>query len=215
MSDKLQNIKAVKEMIEGRHFTQTKTNIGFSDIESVKSKTQERAVGETWEEYDKDGNVKAVWEQRDGYKIKKGRNAKILDNARDYLTQYKNCIQDYDKCKSTPKTKLDERFRNKFGRCSECQFKLESEMKLNGTYKEYERGQMLKNANAFFKQADKEIEIVYNDLVSDSYYANVDGATEKWEGDMKMAEDIKREYTEYKEIVLDKLKNMHNEKTSN
>lgn len=214
MSDKLQNVKAIKEMIEGRHFTQTKTNVGFSDVDATKEKSQQRQIGDVWEEYDAEGNLKFVWEQKDGYKIKKSRNSKIIDKTRKYLNQYENCVQGYEKCTSTQKTKLDERFRNKFGRCAECQFKIESMMKLQGIYKEYEKEQMLKNAHAFFKQADKEIEVVSKDLMSNSYYSNVDGQVEVWEGDAKIAEDLKREYTEYKEIVIDKLKNLNNEKES-
>ena len=61
MSKKLQNIKAVKEMIAGNHRTQTKNTVAFDEQkEYVK-----REVGESWN--DDEGNV---WEQKKGYKVK-------------------------------------------------------------------------------------------------------------------------------------------------
>ena len=57
---KLQNIKAVKEMIAGTHRTQTKNSVTFGDEkEFVK-----REVGDQWT--DDDGNV---WEQKKDTKL--------------------------------------------------------------------------------------------------------------------------------------------------
>lgn len=37
---KLQNIKAIKQMLEGSHRTQTRTKIGFTDTEVASEKEQ-------------------------------------------------------------------------------------------------------------------------------------------------------------------------------
>ena len=61
---KLNNIKAVKEMIAGNHRTQTKNTVAFdAEKEFIK-----REVGDQWN--DDEGNV---WEQKKGYKIKLGK----------------------------------------------------------------------------------------------------------------------------------------------
>ena len=46
-SNKLQNIKAVKQMLEGTHKFQTKKSIGFSDAKQKAEKNQKREVGDT------------------------------------------------------------------------------------------------------------------------------------------------------------------------
>ena len=44
----LQNIKALRQMLDGEHRLQKRTTVGFSDTDSAKTKKHE--VGETWEE---------------------------------------------------------------------------------------------------------------------------------------------------------------------
>ena len=43
MSNKLKNVKAVKEMLDGKHKTQTKKTVSFAD-----KVIERREVGETW-----------------------------------------------------------------------------------------------------------------------------------------------------------------------
>ena len=74
---KLNNIKAVKEMIGGEHKTQTKKTISFAD-----KIVERREVGETWID---DKNQK--WEQRNGYKVKIGK----LSELRKELREFPNC----------------------------------------------------------------------------------------------------------------------------
>jgi hypothetical protein len=199
---KLQNIKAIRQMIEGTHRTQTRTKIGFTDTESTSEKNKKREVGEIWEEFDEYGNVVCIWEQKKGYRVKTGLHKEAVEQIREYLNSYPNCLED---CKTTNFTKLDRRFRAKFGRCADCQFRIETKMKAEGTYREYEKNQMLANAEAFFKTADVEIEVVAEQLRGELHFANVGGDMEKWSGDPGMAEKIKREYEEYKKIALQKI----------
>ena len=72
MSNKLRNVQAVKEMLQGTHKFQTKTTISFHDLDK---KTVERAVGDIW--FDDDGNE---WEQKKGYKINKGKLSGLFDD---------------------------------------------------------------------------------------------------------------------------------------
>lgn len=205
---KLQNIKAIRQMLDGNHRTQTKTKIGFTDAENSADKNKKREIGETWEEYDEFGNVVCIWEQKKGYRVRTGVHKEAVQQIREYLNSYPNCFTD---CRTENFTKLDQRFRAKFGRCADCQFRLETKMKADGTYKEYEKQQMLANAEAFFKQADVEIDIVAKQLKGELHYANVGGDMEKWSGDASMAEKIQNEYQEYKKIALEKIKEYNGE----
>ena len=49
-SNKLQNIKAIKEMLAGTHKFQTKKTIGFSDAKESAEKNKKRNIGDIWEE---------------------------------------------------------------------------------------------------------------------------------------------------------------------
>lgn len=199
---KLQNIKAIRQMIEGTHRTQTRTKIGFTDSDASAEKNKKREVGETWEEFDEYGNLVCNWEQKKGYRVRTGVHQESVDSIREYLNAYPNCLED---CKTVTFTKLDQRFRAKFGRCADCQFKVETKMKADGTYRDYEREQMLANAAAFFKQADVEIDLVSDQLAGELHYANVGGDVEKWSGDPGMAKKIREEYEEYKKIALENI----------
>jgi hypothetical protein len=201
---KLQNIKAIREMLDGKHRTQTRTKIGFSDTEVSAEKAKKREVGEIWEEYDEHGQLVCIWEQKQGYRIKSGVLKDAVEDIRTYLNSYPNCLED---CRTKDKnyTKLDKRFRAKFGRCADCQFRIETRLKQQGKFKEYEREQMLRNAEAFFKQADVEIETVYNQIAGESHFANSDGRIEVWNGNKDQAEKMRNEYYEYKKIAIQKI----------
>ena len=74
---KLENVKAVKQLLEGSHKWQTKKTIGFADADSTATRNKRRAVGERWTETNKAG-IETIWEQREGYRVKIGK----LEEAR-------------------------------------------------------------------------------------------------------------------------------------
>ena len=55
MSKKLQNVKAIQQMLEGNHKFQTKKTVGFSDAKDAAKKSEHHIVGDTWEETDATG----------------------------------------------------------------------------------------------------------------------------------------------------------------
>tara|TARA_Y100000389_G_C17465274_1_gene524922 strand:- start:2587 stop:3219 length:633 start_codon:yes stop_codon:yes gene_type:complete len=203
-TNKLQNIKALRDMLEGSHFTQTKVTKGYDSEAAAAERTKKRDVGETWEERDTDGNIIAVWTQEKGYRTKKSAYDHVMSEVRAFLKSYPNCLGD---CKTdeVERTRLDERFRAKFGRCADCQFRFESRLKTDGTYKAWEQEQMLNNANAFFDQADKEIEMVVEQMKSGAGYMSADGKEEKWNGAPGAADQLLSEYYEYKNLALNNI----------
>ena len=84
MSNKLKNVKAVKEMLDGKHKTQTKKTVSFAD-----KVIERREVGETWTD---DKGQK--WEQRNGYKVKVGKLSKL----REELKSFPNCNKETCTC---------------------------------------------------------------------------------------------------------------------
>ena len=86
MSKKLQNTKAVKQLLDGTHKTQTRKSVSFSD--SSKS-NKRRSIGETWIEKNANGNgidpfaevMLAIKGERYSYLFKLRRNKISADNT--------------------------------------------------------------------------------------------------------------------------------------
>ena len=141
---KLNNIKAVKEMLGGEHKTQTKKTISFTD-----KVVERREVGETW--VDDKGQK---WEQRNGYKVKVGKMAKL----REELKTFPNCNK--ETCTCIEPGQADMKMKAIHGMCLDCVTLMEYDLKQNGGYEEYERKKMLSNAEAWLKQAELEKEVL-------------------------------------------------------
>ena len=133
MSKKLQNIKAVKEMIAGTHKFQTKKTIGFSDAKQKAEKNKRRKIGDVWEE--KIGNTIYRIEQCNGFRVKKPANS-VADEVRKHLNSYPNCQKETCTC-SIP-NHLDKKMQIIHGMCYDCVIDMEHELRKHGKYEEYE-----------------------------------------------------------------------------
>lgn len=187
---KLQNIKAVKEMIAGSHRTQTKNTVAFDgETEFVK-----REVGEQWT--DNDGNI---WEQKKGYKVKLGK----LSELRNEINTFSKCPKEVCTC-STP-NRNDLKMKTIHGMCFDCVVDMEHRLKLEGKYDEYVRQKKLDNAKAWLKQAELEKESVK--LALKSRYLNEDGSFEEWDGVSweEIEEKIENEFQQFRENFIQKL----------
>lgn len=191
---KLNNIKAVKEMIGGEHKTQTKKTISFAD-----KIVERREVGETWID---DKNQK--WEQRNGYKVKIGKMAKL----REELNSFPNCNAKNSSCNCTEPGQADLKMKAIHGMCLNCVVEMEHNLKLEGKYEEYENKKLLANAEAWLNQAELEKEVIKSTL--EASFINEDGSIEKWNEGMtkeELVEKIDNEFKTFKENFIDKLKN--------
>ena len=194
---KLQNIKAIKQMLDGTHRTQTRNAIAFSDkvTDSVK-----REVGEVWT--DESG---VEWEQRNGFKIKKGK----LDEIRSLIAASKTPSH-CPKCKQAMTKRLDAKFWKLDGHCFDCQIEFEHNLRIEGKYEEYEKQRILKNAEAWLKDAEQEAKELAEVFRNPLTFANADGTIENWSGGMtgeELAEKIEQEFEQFKDNFINKLKN--------
>jgi len=193
---KLQNIKAIRQMLDGTHKTQTKKTVGFSDVKSSETR---REVGEVWT--DENG---VEWEQRAGFKIKKGK----LDEIRELLAKDR-MPKDCPECKQPMTKRLDEKFWNLEKRCFDCQVSFEHNLRIEGKYEEYERDKILRNAEAWLAEAEKEAKDLAEVFRNPLTFAGADGSIEKWSGGMtgeEVAEKIEKEFEMFKENFIEKLK---------
>ena len=183
---KLNNIKAVKEMLGGEHKTQTKKTISFTD-----KVIKRREVGETWTD---DKGQK--WEQRKGYKVKVGKMAKL----RQELKSFPNCNK--ETCTMTEPGTADLKMKAIHGMCLDCVTLMEYDLKQKGEYEEYERKKIYANMKSWLKQAEIEKQAVKTALKAK--FVNEDGSIEEW-NDMSwedVEEKIDNEFRLFKENYL-------------
>lgn len=191
MSNKLKNVKAVKEMLSGEHKTQTKKTISFTD-----KVIERREVGETWTD---DKGQK--WEQRKGYKVKVGK----LSELRQELKSFPNCNK--ETCTCIEPGQADLKMKAIHGMCLNCVVEMEHNLKMNGKYKEYERTKLLSNAEAWLKHAELEKEVLKTTLKAS--FVNEDGSIEKWNGmsEEELVEKIDKDFETFRNDFIGKLKN--------
>jgi len=217
-----QNINAIRQLLAGEHKIQTRKTFTVPGEQT----NDKHEVGDTWAEYNTDGSVKCYWTQKNGYRMKSGRDPetqKVFDELRESIkTQntYFNCEPDchtlygnkndpdHKSFKFNGYSKLDEKFLRKFNKCADCQFRFETKMKLNGTFAQYERDRMLNEAESFFKDADIEFKKVITELANNDgiNFVNRHGEVEKWESDHIDTAQMQSEYNQYKEIALNRIR---------
>jgi hypothetical protein len=213
MSKKLQNVKAVQQMLDGTHKFQTKKTVGFSDAQSKKS--EHREIGDVWEETDSNGNVHVV-EQREGFRIRKTKNSEIFQSIRDELQSFPNCRKDICTCVGTHQ--LDQKMRKIHGMCFDCVIEMEHELKKAGKYDEYEQNKIRENAMAWLRDAERDVELLKQAYTQvQQFVSNSDGQVEHWSAKMTAEEfenTIQKQFEEFKTKFLEKL-NKENKQDEN
>ncbi len=203
---KLKNIKALNQMLEGSHRTQTKTIVGFSDAKTATEKNKKREVGETWEEKNASGNIEYIT-QKEGYRVRSNVSPEMsafLEAIREEQLKFPNCQKEECTCKAP--TDLDQKFRKIVGMCHDCLVSYETRLKIQGKFNEYALDKMKSNAESFFKQADKEVEVVKEALKDVSFVNSEHGDIEKWEGhnSEELIEKVSQQYQIFKEKTMEK-----------
>lgn len=198
---KLQNIKAIKEMLNNKHFSQNKTVIGYTKQEDI----TKREVGDIWEEVQPDGTV-IKWEQKKGYRVKVPKNLEGISEIRSYLKEYPNCYDTCEKGKTKKYTRYDEDVRLAHGMCLDCLARFETELKIKGEWEDYERRKKLEYLTRLFEDAEIEKNRLKESLEKVSY-VNSDGSEDKWEIDNKeeLLRKIDEDFYEAKKLLLDPL----------
>ena len=214
MSKKLQNIKAIQQMLDGTHKFQTKKTVGFSDAKDTAKRAEHHEVGDTWEETDAVGNTFIV-EQREGFRIKKTKNAAVFQSIRDEIRSFPNCRKDTCTCAGTHP--LDQKMRKIHGMCFDCTIEFEHEMKKAGTYEEYERKKIRENALSWLRDAERDVEMLKKAYTNAAnFVTNAEGETETWSAKMtpeEFEETVQKQFDTFKKKFLENLDKEENEKS--
>jgi hypothetical protein len=211
-TNKLQNIKAIQQMIDGTHKFQSKKTVGFSDAKAQARKSERHEVGDMWEETDAAGMVWVI-EQKDGFRVRKTKNTEVFQEVRDELRKFTNCRKDTCTCLN-PKP-ADEKMRKLNGMCLDCTVDWEHEMRKAGTYDEYEKQRVRQNAEAWLQQAEKDVEMLKQTYTQASkFVVNSEGELETWAAQMtpeEFEEKIEKSFAEFKERFIKRLNGENNE----
>jgi hypothetical protein len=205
-SNKLQNIKAIRQMIDGTHAFQNKKTVGFSDAKDVAKKSERHEIGDTWEEIDHQGNV-WVLEQREGFRVRKTKNAEIFQEIRDELRSFPNCRKETCTCLA-PKP-LDESMRKANGMCFDCTIEMEHELRKEGKFEEYQKNRIRENALAWLQNAEQDVEMLKQTYTqATDFILNSEGEKETYAARMtpeEFTEKVETEFAKFKENFLKRL----------
>ena len=199
MSSKLQNIKAVNELLAGTHKSQTRKSIYTG---STKTKIPEEDIIERFE----DGKPK-IWietsatgtrtrvTQHEGFKSREPENS-ILKSIQNALAVPEKCPKCGTKMRNEEKA-LNFKFWFKRKKCFGCVLTEERQIKRKGdaAWKEYQNKIMSANAESWFKDTDKEVEILKTQT-KETYYQNADGQF----GEMDISSFIKKIEVDYQQL---------------
>lgn len=197
----------VQQLLNGEHPSQTKKTFGYSATNEVR-----RNVGDIWEEYDEDGNVKCTWEQKDGYRIKSTHGLNSIPEHYSWdKFNYPNCYETCPTKKTKKYSRLDEKYRKIYGMCTDCATRYETKLKTSGSWQAFEQAKMLANAKSFFNEADDAIEEAAQRLEKVDFVASEQGNVETWQGSPEKAIQLKEEYNMYKTLILNTLEGKKND----
>ncbi len=204
MSDKLQNIKAIKQLLHGEHKSQTRTTHGFNQP----SKIQKHVVGDTWTEKDKKTGTVWLFEQHDGFRTKKPANS-VTHLIKGALTAPAKCPCCNLPMKGASEEQLNLKMYFIHRKCFDCVVKEETLIRAKGkeAWEEYSRTRMLANAESWFNDADQEVMSLRNALKL-QFVQNADGVLEEWDL-QSFLEKFDTDYIQLKTQIFKNLKGLH------
>ena len=217
MSKKLQNVKAVTEMLQGTHKFQTRKTVGFSNSAATAKNNEKHAVGDIWEETDPGSKITYVLEQFEGFRTKKPKNSDALQSVRTELRTFPNCRK--ETCTCAGSHHLDKKMRKVHGMCFDCTIEMEHELKVSGKFEEYEQQKIRENAMAWLATAERDVEMLKEAYTTAAkFVTNSEGETESWGAKMtpeEFEETVQAQFNIFKENFLKQLDKQFNKHENN
>ena len=160
--------KKIIDTVFGR--VDNQTTFGYEgEVETKKE------VGEIWT--DKEGKK---WEQKEGYKI----SVSQLDDVRAYLEKLNTCSA--EDCNTIQYGHADKKLIRKTGYCSNCLAKMETQLRIDGTFPFYADYKITRNQIAYVRDLKMRFEDALAGLSKTLEFVNEDGRIEKWNYDVDM-----------------------------
>ena len=202
MSNKLQNIKAIKQMLTGEHKSQSRKSTYFGNAKTDTEKTEvlekfENGDPKIWIETKPNGTRMKVT-QHDGFTSRVPENS-ITDQVRDILKVPDNCPKCGTEMRNHEKM-LNFKFWFKRKKCFGCVLTEEREIRNQGNeaWLAYQKNIMSSNAESWFTDVDKEVEILKTQM-KETVWENADGER----GEIDISQMVKKIDKDYKKLKSD------------
>jgi hypothetical protein len=200
MGNKLQNIKAIQQMLTGEHKFQRKKTTYFGDSKKQPDEILEKfedGTPKVWIEIKPNGTRMKVT-QHDGFKSRVPDNS-IIESVRDMLRVPDECPTCGTNMREKEQ-KLNFKFWFKRKKCFSCVLKEERQIKQKGpdAWQKYQNQIMKANAESWFKDTDKEVEILKTQT-KETVWENAQGER----GEIDISSMIKKIDKDYKKLKAD------------
>ena len=184
--------KLVDMVMHGAEY-EKESFISFSGADKEKVK---RTIGEKWT--DTDGRS---WEQLEAGKIETSELGDTMAEVRAYLDSLNTCKS--DNCKTIKVGRVDKKLISKTGYCLHCLTLRESQIKVDGLWKEYEDYKMYSNMIAHGKDVIAQFQQAYDDAKQTYEVVQEDGKIETW--------SMERDVNELKAEIMTDIVNFEKE----
>lgn len=164
------DVQRMRNIITGDTGAATGVQVGYS------KQSQDYQEGDVWEENGKQWTIKNGIKQT----VTKFDKLKQLFTFPLTCPECSNPMRDYE---------LNRKMYNIHGKCFDCIVKIETQLKIEGKWDEYEKEMMNKNKNAMVDDFETSIEEFYKKQ-SESYFTE-QGDVESWSGGKINEEEIK------------------------
>lgn len=158
-----------------------------------KEAEQKREVGERWT--DSDGKE---WEQKEGFKIA----VTQMDEVREFLQKLNTChSQD---CKTEKYSFADKKLIRKTGLCILCLAKMETQLRLDGTYPYYEDYKITLNKLSYVREMKVKMEESLAGIKTHFETVTEDGKLERWDWQVdieKVKKDLKQDINDSYDVL--------------
>ena len=167
------DLQRVRNLATKRVNDKTVTSVGYTKAE------EHHVEGDVWEENNR------VWTIKNGIK----RTVRKIENvAMPFLCP---------KCSKSMKHDFDKKMYNIHKMCLHCTTEMESELKMQGKYEEYERNMIMNNARYFADNVSNGLDQFLDDIINESYVTE-DGTIQNWVGNGLNKAEVKQQ-------IMDKL----------
>ena len=184
---KRKDVERMRNLIKGKTGESAELQVGY------KSKIEDHKEGDIWEENGK------KWTIKDGIK----QTYTKLDNIKKEAILPLFCPE----CGTLMKNRFDPKMYKLHKKCFNCVTKMESKLKLEGKYEEYEKKTIADNASSYIDDLESYLMEALN--TSNSQFVSEGGEVERWKGGVdkkELTEEINKAISSFKDGI-EKYKN--------
>jgi len=179
---KRKDVERMRNLIKGDTGKSAELQVGYT------AKKENRKEGDIWEESGK------KWTIKDGIKQTYTKLDKVKKEA--ILPLFCPC------CGTLMKKRNDTKMYKIHKKCFDCVIEMETQLKIEGKYEEYEKKVILGNAKDMVD--DYETYLLESINTSNTQYVSEKGEVERWKGGIdkeKLSKEIKEAASEFKEKI--------------